>query len=48
MPGKTYQTEDGEIRSYECPICGHEWLEWCDTDNYPEYCPLCGELIIAP
>ena len=47
MTEKTYETEDGEIRLYHCDYCNHEWLEWCDADEYPEYCPLCGDLLAS-
>ncbi len=35
----------GEARLYICPKCGHHWLEFCDSDQYPEYCPECGQLL---
>lgn len=36
-------TELGDIRLYECPHCSWEWFEFCDADEYPEYCPHCGD-----
>ena len=31
-----------ETRHYDCPFCEKPWREYCDGDNYPNYCPDCG------
>ncbi len=44
IPNPTSSTdEDGRL--YNCPECGHAWVEFCDSDNYPEYCPCCGKQV---
>jgi len=37
-----------ETRNHNCPFCGKQWLEYCDDDNYPDYCPGCGEELREP
>lgn len=32
-----------ELRRHICRLCGWGWYEECDKDNYPYYCPGCGE-----
>lgn len=32
-----------ECRKHKCYHCCYEWLEYCDADDYPCYCPHCGE-----
>lgn len=32
-----------EYRRHRCPHCGWEWLEQCDTTDYPSHCPGCGD-----
>ena len=31
-----------ETRHNDCPFCDKPWREYCDDDNYPNYCPGCG------
>ena len=37
--------EEGEreTRHHDCPFCGKQWREYCEDDNYPNYCPGCGD-----
>ena len=39
------ETELGDIRLYRCMHCSWEWFEFCDADEYPEYCPHCGDTL---
>ena len=32
-----------ETRHYYFPFCEKPWREYCDGDNYPNYCPDCGK-----
>lgn len=44
-----YALDSGEeIREYTCWHCDYEWLEWCHSDDYPNYCPHCGEELKPP
>ncbi len=45
MTETTFETPMGEARLYICPKCGHHWLEFCDSDQHPEHCPECGQLL---
>lgn len=38
-----YRIEDRDVSEHRCPFCSYEWLEWSDADDYPYYCPSCGE-----
>ena len=40
--------KERETRHHDCPFCGKQWREYCDDDNYPNYCPGCGEELIQP
>lgn len=41
--GNATHLPNGRIAvEHRCPHCGYEWLEYSDSDNYPEHCPLCG------
>lgn len=43
--GDIYALPNGQdIRVHSCPQCSYQWWEWCDSnDDYPYYCPHCGE-----
>lgn len=43
-----YQIHAGQMVNKDytvhvCPLCGNVWLEQSDKDEYPNYCPGCGE-----
>lgn len=40
---KRHQIGDRDVSEHRCPFCHYEWLEWSDADDYPYYCPGCGE-----
>ena len=42
------ELEPRETRHHDCPFCGKPWREYCDEDNYPNYCPGCGEELREP
>ena len=31
------------LSKHSCPLCSYEWWELTDADDYPYYCPGCGE-----
>jgi len=39
------QNHKVELRKCTCPLCKRRFYVDCDDDQYPSYCPACGEFV---
>lgn len=44
-PVKNAYGYDDEVVEYACPHCNYVWLEYASAEDYPSWCPGCGDEI---